>query len=225
MKRRLIIAIDGPAGSGKSTVAKRLAKRLGLPYVDTGAMYRALTLKAINRALSLENSPSLVRLARETRIEFQNKKAGQQRVFLDGEDVTREIRTPELTKRVFYVAKNPGVRSQMVKRQRQVASHQGAVLEGRDIGTVVFPDADFKFYLDADFKIRALRRYKELKKQKVSVNLCQTENELKRRDLRDKRRKVAPLKKAGDAITVDTTQLTIPKVTDKLYSLITKNKF
>ncbi|MBI5124009.1 MAG: (d)CMP kinase, partial [Candidatus Omnitrophica bacterium] len=145
--RIMVIAIDGPAGSGKSTISKIIAKKKGLLYLDTGAMYRALTLKAIRENLNLEDEKALISLAKSTKIELED--AGGLHVFLDGKDVSAEIRAPEVTAKVKYIARVPGVRHEMVTLQRSIGAKAGAVLEGRDIGTIVFPDADYKFYLDA----------------------------------------------------------------------------
>ncbi|HPM42474.1 MAG TPA: (d)CMP kinase, partial [Candidatus Omnitrophota bacterium] len=155
----LVIAIDGPAGSGKSTVSKRIAKALGILYIDTGAMYRALTLKAMRHHLDMNDAERLSELARSTEIELEEK-SGELKVYLDGEEVSGLIRTPELTNNVKFIARVPGVRHEMVRLQRMAGELKSAVLEGRDIGTVVFPDADFKFYLDASVEERANRRFK-----------------------------------------------------------------
>ena len=166
----LVIAIDGPAGSGKSTVSKTVAKKLGLLYIDTGAMYRALTLKAIRNSIDLKDTLALTKLACSTRIDLKDEK-GSLKVYLDAEDVSSAIRTPELTSNVKYVAVVPGVRREMVKSQRSMGRAHGAVLEGRDIATVVFPDADYKFYLDADLGERAKRRLTDLEGMDQDVGL------------------------------------------------------
>lgn len=215
----LIIAIDGPAGSGKSTVSKRLASRLGLLYIDTGAMYRALTLKAMRENMEMEDGLSLTKLARSTKIDLKRKR-GILRVFIDGEDVTDLIRTPELTSNIKYIACVPGVRQEMVKLQRSIGEREGAVLEGRDIGTVVFPDADYKFYLDADVEERAKRRYKELLELGSKVNMEDIKKDVLIRDESDMKRSVGALKKDRFAIFVDTTKLSIEAVVEKLSSYI-----
>ena len=214
----MIVAIDGPAGSGKSTVSKVVAQKLGFLYVDTGAMYRAMTLKALNLGLDMNDKESLVMLAAEVKIELKTDKATKLSVFLDDKDVTKEIRTPELTNNIKYVAGVPGVRKEMVKIQRKVAGENknGAVLEGRDIGTVVFPDADFKFYLDADSKERVLRRHKELVKAGQNITLSDIEKDVTTRDKSDLTRSVAPLKKAEDATFIDTTKMSIDEVAAKI---------
>ncbi len=220
MKRKFIVAIDGPAGSGKSTVAKNIAKKLRLLYIDTGAMYRAITLKALKDNINLKDESALTDIARRSRIALSANIKGGQRVFLDGNEVTDKIRTPELTKCVSYIARVKGVREHMVKLQRQFGRQSNSVLEGRDIGTVVFPDADMKFYLDASFKERARRRFKELKVNNRGVKLWDVENDVRIRDKKDLTRKYAPLRKAKDAIYVDTTNLSIKEVTDKLLGII-----
>jgi cytidylate kinase len=213
MRRKLIIAIDGPAGSGKSTVSKLVAKRLGLLYLDTGAMYRALTLKAMRDKLNLKDEKALVEMARATDIRLETQPGSDAvRVLLDGQDVTRAIRTPELTENIKYIARVPGVRACMVKIQRAIGEKSGAVLEGRDTTTVVFPDGDYKFYLDADIKERAKRRFKELKALGMKTTLKEVEADAKRRDESDQTRSVGALKRAEDAIYIDTTSLCIDEV-------------
>lgn len=215
MKKNLIIAIDGPAGSGKSTIAKEVARRLGLLYVDTGAMYRALTLKALRENVNLSDESALVKLAQRTNIELKTNKDFNLSVLLDGEDVSEEIRKFTVTNNVKYIARLPKVREWMVILQRKVASG-GAVLEGRDIGTVVFPNADKKIYLDADIYERVRRRYKELKEKGHEIAFDEVEKDVISRDHSDTTRKVAPLKKADDAIIIDTTDLTVTEVAERI---------
>jgi cytidylate kinase len=217
--KSMIIAIDGPAGSGKSTVSKMVARHLGLVYIDTGAMYRALTLKAMRSGTDLEDEGALVEIAKSTEIEL-GYEDGRQAVLLDGEDVAGEIRTAELTKNVKYVARVPGVRHEMVRMQRNMGSRSGAVMEGRDITTVVFPDADYKFYLDADPEERALRRFKELKESGGRVSLEDIKKDVVSRDESDMKRSVGALKIADDAIVIDTTDLTIDGVVERVLSHI-----
>lgn len=221
--KSLVIAIDGPAGSGKSTVARKIAAGLKLLYIDTGAMYRALTLKAMREKIDLENEGSLTKLARSTNIDLDDSGAGL-KVFLDGEDVAALIRTPELTANVKYIARVAAVRSEMVRLQRSIGEAQGAVLEGRDIGTVVFPDADHKFYLDADVEERALRRFKELKELAQGVALEEIRKDVVIRDKSDMTRAVGALKKADDAVLVDTTDLSVDEVVDKILGIIKRAK-
>ena len=182
-------------------------------------MYRALTLKAVRIGLNLEDAAKLTALAEATRIDLVESD-GTTKVLLDGSDVTGSIRTPELTNSVKYIARVPGVRSQMVRLQRAIGAKSGAVLEGRDIGTVVFPDAAFKFYLDADASERARRRHKELVESGSKVSLEAIKKDVIERDESDMKRSVGALKAAEDAIKVDTTDLTIDEVTDKLLSYI-----
>ena len=214
----MIIAIDGPAGSGKSSVSKLVAKKLGLLYVDTGAMYRAITLKAVRCGADMHNKKALVKVASEAGIELKPDKDNNLKIFLDGEDATKAIRTPELTKNIKHVAGIPGVRKEMVVIQRRVAreSAKGAVLEGRDIGTVVFPDADYKFYLDADFRVRVSRRHKELVEADQSVTISEVEQDAAQRDKSDMTRQVAPLKKAEDANLIDTTNMSIDEAVARI---------
>lgn len=218
--KKLVIAIDGPAGSGKSTVSKIIAKRLGIMYMDTGAMYRALTLKAMRQALDLGDEKTLTGLAHSTNINL-SEVLGKLKVLLDGEDVTALIRTPELTNNVKYIARVPGVRKEMVRLQRAIGEKSGAVLEGRDIGTVVFPDADFKFYLDASLEERTRRRHKELIESGQKVRIEDIKKDVFVRDESDIKRDVGALKKADDAVFVDTTNLSIDGVVDKILSYIT----
>jgi cytidylate kinase len=215
----LVIAVDGPAGSGKSTVSKTVASRLGLLYIDTGAMYRALTLKAMQRGMDFEDESALVSLAASTRIDLEDQ-GGKLKVFLDGEDVSGLIRTPELTANVKYIARIPGVRGEMVKLQRAIGEAHGAVLEGRDIGTVVFPDADYKFYLDASVEERARRRFRELSALGEKVHLAAIKKDVIERDESDMKRSVGALKKATDAVFIDTTDLSVDKVVEKVLSYI-----
>jgi len=213
--KHFIVAIDGPAGSGKSTVSKRIAKALGLLYIDTGAMYRALTLKAMRLKLDMEDAEALTTLARSTKIDL-TEEGGKPKVYLDGEDVSAPIRTPELTNNVRFVARVPGVRHEMVVLQRAIGERFGAVLEGRDIGTVVFPDAKYKFYLDADVEERSRRRHKELVESNRNVRLEDIKKDVVVRDESDMKRDVGALRKAPDAVFVDTTKLTIEEVVEMI---------
>jgi len=218
----MIIAIDGPAGSGKSTIAKLIAKKLDFLYIDTGAMYRSLTLKAMQEKLDLNDKNALIDLAKNTKIELNQKIEGRMQVLLDSKDVSSEIRTPEVTNNISYIADIPGVRAEMVKLQRSVgfSSKKGAVLEGRDIGTVVFPLAERKFYIDATPEERAKRRFKELAQDGIKVDIKQLQKDIQIRDAKDKTRPVGALKKAKDAILIDTTKLTIAQVVEKALSYI-----
>ena len=216
--KNLIVAIDGPAGSGKSTISKLIAEKLGLLYIDTGAMYRALTLKAMRKSVRLEDEKVLADLARTTKIELEESNG--LRVLLDGEDVSIPIRTPEVTANVKYIARTPDVRREMVKLQRALGAKSGGVLEGRDIGTVVFPDADFKFYLDASPEVRAKRRYKDMAELGAKQPVEKIKKDIVERETSDINRPVGALKKASDAIYIDTTDLSIEEVIGKVESYI-----
>ena len=216
----MIIAIDGPAGAGKSTVAKLIAKELGFLYIDTGAMYRALTLKALENKIDISDIARIIELAKNTRVELRNNQFGPQEVLVDGKDVTLKIRQPRITQFVSDIAKIKGVREVMLALQRNTAKQGNVVLDGRDIGTVVFPNADKKFYIDAEFNERVRRRYKELTDLGQNVTLKDIESDLRNRDTIDSTREFAPLKKAEDAIYVDTTDMTIQEVVDNVLSYI-----
>lgn len=210
MKKNLIIAIDGPAASGKTTTAKLVAQQLGYLHIDTGAMYRAFTLKVLREGVPLDNIAEIAQLASESYIEFRNIQ-GVQRVLIDGEDVSEEVRTPEVTSAVSAVSSIPKVRAVMVREQQRLGRDGGVVLEGRDIGTVVFPNADLKFFMLAGIDARAARRRDELSMTGVSVEINRIKDELQRRDDLDTRREVSPLRQAEDAITLDTSDLSVEK--------------
>ena len=211
--RKLVIAIDGPAASGKSTTAKLVAERLGYMHVDTGAMYRAITLKVLRSGLAPDDRAGITRLLDMTRVQLRDER-GTLRVLLDGRDVTEEIRTPEVTRAVSAVSSLPEVREVMVREQRALGSNGGIVLEGRDIATVVFPDADCKFFLIADLGVRAERRLRELCAQGVSADLEDLKKEIGERDRFDSTRAVSPLRKAADAVEIDTSDMTIEQQVD-----------
>jgi len=216
----MIIAIDGPAGAGKSTVAKLLAQKLGFLYIDTGAMYRALTLKTLDSGVPTNDTARIIELARNTSIDLVNNPDGALNVMLDGKDVSKEIREPRITRYVSDVAKIKEVRDIMVSLQKRLGNMSDSVLDGRDIGTVVFPDAHRKFYIDAYFKERALRRFKELIEAGQNVSLEEIEKDVLNRDNIDSTREVGPLKKAKDAFFIDTTNMTIQEVVDTLLTRI-----
>lgn len=208
-----MIAIDGPAASGKSTTAKLVAERLGYLHIDTGAMYRAITLKVVEEKIPLDAVDRIQTLAERTNIRLERRN-GQHRVFLDGRDVTEAIRSPEVTKRVSLISSYPPVRSVMVREQRRMAEAGGVVLEGRDIGTVVLPNADLKIFMTADVAERARRRKKELEQAGVGVDEQTLRVEIEERDRRDSTREASPLRKAPDAIVLDTSNLTVEQQVD-----------
>lgn len=213
------IAIDGPAGAGKSTLARGLAKALRLAYVDTGAMYRAVAWKALHLGADLDDPQALTRLAGRMNISFKTGRAGQ-KIVADGKDVTVVIRTPEVTQTASVVAAVSGVRRAMVRRQRALGHGGGVVMEGRDIGTVVFPKADVKFFIDASIEERARRRFKEMHAKDAGVGLKAIEDAIRRRDRRDRGRKDSPLRPAKDAVLVDTTNLSQEQVLRMLKAVV-----
>jgi cytidylate kinase len=215
--RGLIIAIDGPAGAGKSTVARHLASHFGLLNLETGAMYRAFALKAQELGLDLEDAPALERLAEQTAIALEPTPAGN-RVLLDGADVTAQIRDVEVTQAASRVSVHPAIRTWMVDLQREMGKKGGVVMEGRDIGTVVFPDADLKFFLDASPEARSQRRYEQAPAAAVSSDAIS--KELRERDERDRNRAQSPLRPAPDAIIVDSTYLSLEEVLNKIESIV-----
>ncbi len=217
MNKKLTIAIDGPAGAGKSTVAQIVAQRLGFIYIDTGAMYRAVTLLALRKAMDLGCEAALSSLAQCAEIRLENREgATKPRVMLNGEDVTGEIRSPEVSRHVAQVAQVPGVRKQMVELQRQMGKAGGVVMDGRDIGTHVFPRAEIKIFLTASIEERALRRGKELQAKGYPVDWEKLKAEICSRDQMDAEREIAPLIQAPDAILLDTTSLDIAGVVDRI---------
>ena len=216
----MIVAMDGPAGSGKSTTARCLAEQMRLPYLDTGAMYRAVTLVAMEKKVPMADGKKLAAIAAKLPLRFGTLKKGKQTVWIGTRNITKAIRTPELTAQVHHVASNALVRTELVRLQRRVAAIGGGVIEGRDIGTVVFPKTPYKFYLDADVELRSRRRYNELIAAGVKTTFEEVLKDQKIRDHRDANRKVAPLRPAKDAILIDTTGLTIPDTADKIQDLI-----
>ncbi|MBS4030740.1 MAG: (d)CMP kinase [Clostridiales bacterium] len=206
------IAIDGPAGAGKSTVARAVARQLGLAYLDTGAMYRAITVAALRENIDLEDGDALGRLTRRLQLDIQSGEDNQNVIFLDGENVSEAIRLPVVSRGVSYVARCPEVRDVMVDKQRQIGARGGTVMDGRDIGTNVMPDAEYKFYLTASLGERARRRLAELTAKGETLELPQMISEISARDKIDSERECAPLKAADDAIHIDTTEMTTEEV-------------
>lgn len=218
----MIIAIDGPAGAGKSTIAKELAKKLGFSYLDTGAMYRAVTYLALKENVDLNDEDKVVKLADTVNIEFKNEYMGiYSDIYVNNCAVTEAIRSPEVDGSVSRVSQVTGVRQAMVKRQRSMAM-KNVIVEGRDIGTVVFPNADLKIFLTASEKIRAERRRGDLKAKGHGLKREEVETAMARRDSIDSTRMASPLTKARDAVLIDTSKMTIAEVVDKIISL-TKN--
>ena len=214
----MLITIDGPAGAGKTTVSRMLAKRLGYRYVDTGALYRGVALAACSANIDVDDDPGLEQLLRSLSIGFVVQGSGT-RLLVNDQDVTDKIRTPEITMAASAVSARPVVRQFLLKVQHHLGSEKQAVFEGRDMGTVVFPEADVKFYLDASVAVRARRRYNEFKGQ-GQQSIDQVEADIRRRDENDSTRAVAPLRIAKDAVVVDASELSIEQVVDVLLTHI-----
>ncbi|PEY30336.1 cytidylate kinase [Bacillus cereus] len=219
MDKRISIAIDGPAAAGKSTVAKIVAKELSYVYIDTGAMYRTLTYAALKQNVDIENEESLMQVLKNVDIEFQQGE-NTQLVFLNGQDVSEAIRTPDVTNRVSIVAKHRLVREEMVRRQQALAEKGGVVMDGRDIGTHVLPNAEVKIFMLASVQERAERRHLENTKKGFTSSLEQLKKEIAHRDKLDSEREVSPLKKADDALELDTTSLSIEEVVKKIMDIV-----
>jgi cytidylate kinase len=223
MPETLVIAIDGPAGAGKSTVAQKVAARLGLTYVDSGATYRAIALKVLQSAIAPDDEQAVARLVAQTDIRITTEGL-QSRVLMDGEDVTEKIRTPEVTLAAAKVSRLSQVRAKLVAIQRSCATGRGVVMEGRDIGTVVFPNAALKVFIQADPEERARRRLKQEKKEGRSATLEQTADEIARRDQLDAERKISPLVAAADAYQIDSTDLLADQVVEQILDMARKKK-
>ncbi len=221
--KSFIITIDGPAGSGKSTTARRVAERLGYSYLDSGALYRAVTWAALQQNLDLQDSERVARLAEQLDLDIQAVESGL-RILVNGRDVSHEIRMPEVTQAIAPVAANPGVRRALLGTQRRFGEQGGVVAEGRDMGTVVFPDADVKFFMVASLQERAKRRQAELAAKGVAVPLEELMNALQQRDDSDSRRTHSPLLRPQEAIDIDTSRLSIDEQVDLVIREVLKKR-
>lgn len=211
----MIIAIDGPAGAGKSTIAKSVAKMLGIQYLDTGAMYRAFTLFVLNRKLNLEDKEEIRKALDDFTITLNGDK-----VYMNGKDVTSEIRGEQVTDHVSYISSLDFVRKKMVELQQNIGKNNSIVAEGRDIGTVVFPDAEYKFFLDATIEERARRRMQDEKNPSKDLDLKSVMEKLKQRDAYDSTRDVSPLRKAPDAFYIDSTNMSVDEICDIIVRMV-----
>lgn len=215
----MIVAVDGPAGSGKGTVTKKIEEELGFLNLDTGATYRCVALQTLREGVKIENEDEIVRIANDIDIKIDNT-GNKDIILLNGEDVSKEIRTREVTEIVSQVSSIIPVREKMVEVQRNLAKGKNVIVEGRDIGTVVFPNADIKIYLDASEEIRAKRRYEENKQNGIDTTYEEVLENVKMRDYNDMHKKVGALKKADDAVVIDSSNLTIDEVTKKIEDII-----
>ena len=213
----MVIAIDGPAGSGKSTVAKIVAEKLRFRYIDTGSMYRAIAWKSLLKNVDLSNEEMVAKIAHNVEIDLVPEEDGQS-VFVDGENATNQLKQEKISRAAAVVAAQPMIRKIMTKKQRELGNREDVVMDGRDIGTVVFPQAEKKFFLDAEPKERGRRRFDELKtkNQEANLDLATIIEQVKQRDHEDRTRKIAPLRQADDAISIDTTHLDISQVVDQI---------
>jgi cytidylate kinase len=219
----LVIAIDGPSGAGKSTLARLLAQKLGYIYIDTGAMYRAVGWKTRHEGIDPSDEKRMAELCERTEVTIENNN-NDPRFFVDGREVSGEIRTPEMGMMASAVSKSPAVRSRLLTIQRELGKKGGVVMDGRDIGTVVFPEADLKLFLEANAGERGKRRYLELKAKGMDVDLARITREIRERDDQDSGRTIAPLRKADDALLIDTSTLSIDDVLDRMLTAFTKVK-
>ncbi|MDH7481494.1 MAG: (d)CMP kinase [Armatimonadota bacterium] len=217
MSRRISIAIDGPAGAGKTTVAKEVARRLGLRYIDTGAMYRAVAWKSLEEGIPLSDKEAIVEMVAKMKIDFPMGDGS--RIFVDGKDVSEAIRTPEVTRLSSPVSAISGVRRHLVAQQRRLASGGGVVMEGRDIGSVVLPGAEVKIFLTASVEERARRRYAEMKAAGISVDIETLKREIEERDHRDSTRADSPLTKVPEAVEINTDELTVDQVVERILEI------
>ncbi|MBB1122746.1 (d)CMP kinase [Limosilactobacillus albertensis] len=224
MNKGLQVAIDGPASAGKSTVAKLVAKKFNYVYCDTGAMYRAVTLEVLNQGIDPNDEKAIAEIARQVKIDFEPGES-EQRVFLNGEEVTHAIRLPKVAENVSAIAAVPEVRAEMTRQQRQIAEKGGIVMDGRDIGTTVLPNAPVKIFMVASAYERARRRYVENKAKGIdTTSLEELQKAIELRDKKDSTRKLSPLTQAADAVRLDTTNLTIDEVVDKISQIIKKTQ-
>ena len=225
MKKQKIraLAIDGPAGAGKSTIARAVSRELGWIYVDTGAMFRAVALFFLREGISAEDAEGIRKKIGGVTVTLGHEN-GEQQVFLNGENVTGLIRTEEVGNMASACSVYPEVRQKLLELQRGLAERQPVVMDGRDIGTVVLPDADTKVYLTASVKVRALRRYRELLEKGAACDIAEIEKDIRERDWRDMHRETAPLKQAEDAVLVDSSDMTAAEVTDRILSLVRREK-
>jgi len=210
-----VIAIDGPAGAGKSTIAKKLAGRIGFTYIDSGAMYRALTLKVLREDIQFKELDRIIKVAEKTDIDFRDNS-----IYIDGVLSDTEIREENVNRNVSYVATIPEVRRLMVELQRRISKNKNVVMDGRDVGTVIFPSADVKLYITASVDERADRRYRELKEKGYDAEIQDIKSQIEKRDFIDSTREDSPLKAAEDAVIIDTTGKNIEKVLDEVVSII-----
>lgn len=217
--KHMNIALDGPSGSGKSTIAKELSKKLDILYLDTGAMYRAVACKAISLGIDTLDEKGVSSFIDDIDLKIEYL-GGTQHAFLDGKDVSSRIREPEVSMAASNISSLKCVRLKMVAMQRDIAKSMSCVLDGRDIGSFVLPDAEYKFYITADAKVRTLRRQKELKEKGFDVDFDQLLREIEQRDYNDKHRDFAPLVQAKDAVLIDTSEMTVEQVLDKILSFI-----
>jgi cytidylate kinase len=227
-KKALVIAIDGPASVGKSTMGKLIAREFGLLYIDTGAIYRAITWKVLNNNINVYDEDTISKLVSNTYITIEEKNRyslkGYYRIFVDGKDVTEEIRNPGIDQNVSHIAKLPKIRRQLIYLQRKLAEKGDIVMEGRDIGSVILPKADIKLYFTASEEERIKRRYKELIDQGYNIDYREVKKQIVQRDEIDRKRKYAPLIKAKDAILIDSTEKSIEEVKDKILKIISKHR-
>lgn len=212
--KHLILAIDGPAGAGKSTISKLVADKLNIEYIDTGAMFRAIAYKLINENVSLEDKDKIKDVLKHTEVDFQDGK-----IYLDKIDVSKNIRSSDISLAASNIAKNTDVRDKLLDLQRKIASKKSLVMDGRDIGTVVLPDAKYKFFLTASVEVRALRRFNELN-EKPKISIEEVTEDIVKRDYNDMNREIAPLKQANDAILIDSSNLSIDETVDKIVSYV-----